>query len=81
MRDLKIRWSLFALAIGLIPVAYYIYGSLEIQGVVPERYAYAHVSDIETGVFGMILFSPVAFVFAVILFLREKKVRKKGEIS
>ncbi len=79
LRDLKFRWSLVLLAIGLFPIAYYLYGTLESQGVIRERYAYAHVSDIESGFFGMILFSPWFLIGAVILYFLERRARKQGK--
>ena len=75
LRDLKIRWSFVLLAIGLGPVGYFAFGWLEREGYIQEIYAGHAYNAMLGGTFGTILFSPVAFVFAVILFRREQKAR------
>ena len=77
LRDLPIRWSfvLFLLALG--PVAYYLFGLLEREGVIEEIYANHSYSAMLGGTFGMIFATPVLLFFAVRTFLKERKSAKE----
>jgi drug/metabolite transporter (DMT)-like permease len=77
LRDLPIRWSfvLFLLALG--PVAYYLFGLLEREGVIKEIYEGHAYNAMLGGTFGMILLTPVLLFFAVRNFLKERKSAKE----
>jgi hypothetical protein len=75
LRDLPIRWSFVLLVLAFGPVAYFVFGLLEREGVIEEIYEFHAHSAMLGGIFGMILFSPALLTFAVLSFIKERKAK------
>jgi hypothetical protein len=77
LRDLPIRWSFVLFLLALAPDAYYLFGLLEREGVIEEIYEGHAYNAMLSGIFGIILFTPVLLFFAVRNFLKERKSAKE----
>ena len=75
LRDLKIRWSLVAVLVGLAPAAYYFFGWLE-KNVFGEIYTGHADMAMLTGAMFTAFFTPALFIAALFQYLRERKRRK-----